>query len=172
MKTLHSRFHFLEAPVFYFSERPDRVHLQAFLVQARAKARRVVMTCGCFDLLGAHHVEFLRSAATGSNPVIVALNDDDSVRRLKGLRRPVYPLCDRITLLRALRSVSAVIVFEEDTPEKVIEFVKPYLFVKGGITGQPTTLGSQFAERGERRLARWQGSTTETLARIHKNNIR
>ncbi len=96
----------------------------------RAEGKRVVFTNGCFDVLHAGHVGYLAWARAQGDALIVGLNTDESVRRLKGDRRPIVPFADRATLLRALRSVDAVVGFAERTPEVIIDAIKPDVFVK------------------------------------------
>ena len=100
--------------------------------EARAQGERVVMTNGCFDILHAGHVGYLAEARKLGDRLIIAVNDDDSVRRLKGEGRPINPVDRRMTVLAALESVDWVVPFSEDTPERVICAVKPDVLVKGG----------------------------------------
>jgi len=86
-----------------------------------------------FDILHAGHVEYLGQAREGADLLIVGLNSDDSVRRLnKGVERPLNTWADRATVVAALRSVDAVIAFDEDTPVRLIEILRPEIHVKGG----------------------------------------
>lgn len=100
--------------------------------EARARGERIVMTNGCFDILHAGHVGYLAEARRLGDRLIVAVNDDDSVRRLKGEGRPINPADRRMTVLAALESVDWVVPFSEDTPERLICAVKPQVLVKGG----------------------------------------
>lgn len=99
---------------------------------ARQAGERVVMTNGCFDILHPGHIEYLEQARALGQRLIVAVNDDDSVRRLKGDGRPVNPLAHRLRMLAALGCVDWVVPFAEDTPERLICAVLPDLLVKGG----------------------------------------
>ncbi|MCK2088228.1 D-glycero-beta-D-manno-heptose 1-phosphate adenylyltransferase [Thauera aromatica] len=99
---------------------------------AREAGARVVMTNGCFDILHPGHIEYLEQARALGDRLIVAVNDDDSVRRLKGERRPVNPLAHRLRMLAALGCVDWVVPFAEDTPERLICAVLPDVLVKGG----------------------------------------
>ncbi|MEZ5102045.1 MAG: D-glycero-beta-D-manno-heptose 1-phosphate adenylyltransferase [Thermoleophilia bacterium] len=109
---------------------PDR--LAAHLAAHRARGERVVFTNGCFDLLHRGHVSYLASAKALGDVLVVGLNDDESVRRLKGPARPLNPLDDRAEVLAALSCVDYVVPFAEDTPAALIEIVRPDVFVKGG----------------------------------------
>lgn len=99
---------------------------------ARAAGERIVMTNGCFDILHAGHAAYLSQARALGDRLIVAVNDDDSVKRLKGPERPVNPLMQRMAVLSALESVDWVFAFTQDTPADVIERVGPDVLVKGG----------------------------------------
>ncbi|MFY1653820.1 D-glycero-beta-D-manno-heptose 1-phosphate adenylyltransferase [Solwaraspora sp. WMMB762] len=98
----------------------------------RAAGARIVFTNGCFDVLHRGHVGYLAEAAALGDLLIVAVNSDHSVRRLKGPDRPVNPVEDRVAVLAALTSVDHVVVFEEDSPARLIERIRPDVYVKGG----------------------------------------
>ena len=102
------------------------------LAEARGRGQRVVMTNGCFDLLHPGHIAYLEQAATLGDMLVVAVNDDDSVRRLKGDARPVNAIADRMAVLVGLSAVDYVLPFSEDTPAKLIEALAPDVLVKGG----------------------------------------
>tara|TARA_B100000900_G_scaffold191404_2_gene162048 strand:+ start:319 stop:1761 length:1443 start_codon:yes stop_codon:yes gene_type:complete len=104
----------------------------AAVVRLKAEGQRIVMTNGCFDLLHPGHVTYLRQAAALADVLIVAVNDDVSVARLKGADRPVNGIDSRMSVLAGLRSVSYVIPFAEDTPARLIEAISPDVLVKGG----------------------------------------
>lgn len=94
--------------------------------------QRVVFTNGCFDILHLGHVEYLEAASQLGDVLVVGLNSDASVRQLKGPTRPVLPQEARARILAALEFVEAVIIFDEETPEKLIEALRPDVLVKGG----------------------------------------
>jgi len=106
--------------------------VQKKLEEWRMRSKRIVFTNGCFDLLHPGHIDYLEKAGAHGDILIVGLNDDDSVRHLKGSSRPINPLCDRARMLAALRSVDMVIPFPEDTPLKLIKSLMPDILVKGG----------------------------------------
>lgn len=111
----------------------DEVALLKTLVdEARARGEKIVITNGCFDILHAGHVSYLEEARRLGDRLIVAVNDDDSVRRLKGETRPINPLAQRMAVLAGLKSVDWVIPFGEDTPRDLICALEPDLLVKGG----------------------------------------
>lgn len=106
--------------------------LVALVAEAKARGERVVLTNGCFDILHAGHVSYLEEAKSCGDRLVVAVNDDDSVRRLKGAPRPVNSLADRMSVLAGLASVDWVVPFSEDTPAELIAKVVPDVLVKGG----------------------------------------
>ncbi len=106
--------------------------LAAWVATLRASGRRIVFTNGCFDLLHSGHVSYLAQARALGDVLVVGLNTDESVRRLKGPARPIVPLEDRIAVLSALRSVDLIAAFAEETPAELIRAVRPDVFVKGG----------------------------------------
>lgn len=98
----------------------------------RQRGQRLVLTNGVFDLLHVGHLRYLREAATLGDALWVALNSDESVRRLKGPRRPLLPWAERAELLASLRPVDAVLFFDESTADAVLRLVAPDVYVKGG----------------------------------------
>jgi rfaE bifunctional protein nucleotidyltransferase chain/domain len=99
----------------------------------RREGQTVVFTNGCFDLLHVGHVTYLQEAATLGDVLVVAVNSDASVRRLgKGPERPIVPERDRAAMLAALACVDHVLIFEEDTPHRLLERIRPDVLVKGG----------------------------------------
>ena len=111
---------------------PGREQLMLFVREAQARGERVVMTNGCFDILHRGHVAYLEEAKALGNRLVVAVNDDASVRKLKGEGRPVNSLDDRMAVLGGLAAVDWVVPFSEDTPESLICDVLPDVLVKGG----------------------------------------
>jgi D-beta-D-heptose 7-phosphate kinase/D-beta-D-heptose 1-phosphate adenosyltransferase len=106
--------------------------LAAMVGEAKTHGETVVMTNGCFDFLHAGHVAYLEEAKSLGDRLIVAVNDDDSVRRLKGDGRPVNALQDRMAVLAGLAAVDWVVPFSEDTPARLIQKMLPDVLVKGG----------------------------------------
>ncbi len=102
----------------------------AWREEQRASGKRVVFTNGCFDVLHAGHVEYLAWARGQGDALIVGLNEDDSVRRIKGPARPIVPFAERARVLTALRSVDAVVGFGERTPEVLLDKLRPDVHVK------------------------------------------
>ena len=110
----------------------SRDELLVLVGEARARKERIVMTNGCFDILHAGHVAYLEEAKSLGDRLIVAVNDDDSVRRLKGESRPVNALEDRMLVLAGLAAVDWVVPFADDTPAALIAALLPDVLVKGG----------------------------------------
>lgn len=136
----------------------------------RAAGRVVVFTNGCFDVLHAGHVEFLAWARAQGDALVVGLNDDASVARLKGPHRPIVPFAERARTLAALRSVDVVVGFAERTPEMLLERIRPDVHTKSAQYRE-----EELPERavvlqygGVIRLAPHHAgsSTTQTIARI------
>jgi len=138
--------------------------------RARNKDRRIVFTNGCFDVLHRGHVEILAKARALGDCLVVGLNTDRSVARLKGAPRPLVGEEDRAYVLLALRSVDQVTFFNEDTPLETIMALSPDVLVKGAEYGHDDIVGAAFVERrGGRveRVAMLQGySTTSLIGKI------
>ena len=128
------------------AKRVDRADVAALAARHRAAKRRIVFTNGCFDILHAGHVRFLAEAKTYGDVLIVGLNSDDSVRRLKGEGRPINPAADRVDVLSALAAVDHVVVFDEDVPTALIEKVQPDVLVKGRDYEDKVVEGREFVE--------------------------
>jgi rfaE bifunctional protein nucleotidyltransferase chain/domain len=112
--------------------------------ELKTKHQKLVFTNGCFDLLHAGHVVFLEEAKSLGDYLMVAVNSDSSVSRLKGKNRPIIPLDQRICMLSAITFVDAVVVFDADTPESLIKAVKPDVLVKGNDYDVSNIAGAQF----------------------------
>jgi D-beta-D-heptose 7-phosphate kinase/D-beta-D-heptose 1-phosphate adenosyltransferase len=144
--------------------------LAAVAAKWHADRRKIVFTNGVFDLLHAGHLTLLADAADMGDLVLVAINDDASVARLKGPSRPIYPAAERAEILLALRWVDAVTVFAQDTPLATIECVRPHVLVKGAeyVTGQ--IVGEDFVVASGGRVVRYPmvpgHSTTDILRRM------
>ena len=134
------------------------------------EGRTIVFTNGVFDLLHPGHLALLADCATMGDIVLVAINDDASVARLKGPSRPVYPASERAEILLALRWVDAVTVFSEDTPLVAIERVCPDVLVKGAEYGAGEIVGEQFVRARGGRVVRYPmakgHSTTDIVRRM------
>ena len=112
----------------------------------RAEGKRIVFTNGVFDILHAGHVTYLDQARALGDVLVLGLNADESVRRLKGLDRPVNTDADRALVVAALRSVDHVVIFGDDTPLVIIETLLPDVLVKGGDYTRDTIVGADVVE--------------------------
>ena len=146
----------------------SREELAETVRHLKKEGRKIVFTNGCFDILHLGHVKYLQKAAGFGDVLIVGLNSDDSVRRLKGSDRPVNPEYDRAYLLAALEAVDYVTIFDEDTPYELIRIVEPDVLVKGGDYAGKEVVGSDIAK--EVRLVDFvEGrSTTATIEKMRK----
>jgi len=117
--------------------------VQKKIEEWRSQGKRIVFTNGCFDLLHPGHIDYLEKARALGDVLIIGLNDDASIRRLKGSSRPINPLSDRARMLAALKSVDMVVAFPEDTPLKLIKSLMPDVLVKGGDYKPDDIIGAQ-----------------------------
>ncbi len=127
--------------VVSLAEAADRVR------RLKRLGKTVVFTNGVFDLLHPGHVRFLEQARALGDFLVVGVNTDASVRRLKGPGRPIFPLEARLILLNALRSVDLIVPFEEDTPRRLIETLVPQVLVKGADYRREEVVGHDIVER-------------------------
>ena len=126
-----SRWSIMERPEdAFFAPLLDAQGAVAWREDLRAAGKRVVFTNGCFDVLHAGHVTYLAWARSRGDALVVGLNTDDSVRRIKGEKRPLVPFEERARILCALRSVDAVVPFAERTPETILDRIRPDVHVK------------------------------------------
>jgi rfaE bifunctional protein nucleotidyltransferase chain/domain len=136
----------------------------------KRNGKRVAFTNGCFDLLHPGHIRILESARALGDALIVGINSDASVKRLKGAGRPVLPELERAEILASLESVDAVVIFDEATPQRVIAAVLPDVLVKGGDWPDDQIVGREEVEAAGGKVVRAeivQGySTTDILKKI------
>jgi len=151
-----------------------KVKSLAAVVRAARKAqgagRRVVFTNGCFDLLHRGHVRYLEQARGLGDLLVVAVNSDASVRRLKGPGRPVVPGVERAEVLAALAAVDLVLIFDDPDPGRIIRAVRPDLLVKGGDWPADQIVGADFVRSTGGRVRSLPyvpgASTTELIRRL------
>ena len=152
------------------SKQVARADLAALLARERAARRRIVFTNGCFDVLHAGHVRFLTAARSHGDVLVLGLNGDASVKRLKGAARPIQGEAARAAVLASLASVDLVTVFEEDTPVELINLLRPDVLVKGADYQVDQVVGGDLVTEygGQVRLAELLPgqSTTATVAKI------
>ena len=142
----------------------DLPQLRELVAFWRQQGQRIVFTNGCFDILHKGHIMLLHEAAAQGDRLVVAINADSSVRRLKGETRPVQDERSRALLIAALQDVDAVIIFEEDTPLRLIEALLPDVLVKGSDYAVKNVVGADIVQaRGGRvHLARLQDGYSTT----------
>jgi D-beta-D-heptose 7-phosphate kinase/D-beta-D-heptose 1-phosphate adenosyltransferase len=109
-----------------------QTELISILEDFRRNGKKIVFTNGCFDLLHIGHIKYLREAKGFGDILVVALNSDSSVRRLKGDKKPLIPQSERAEVLSALEMVDYVTIFDEDTPYEIIKELQPDVLIKGG----------------------------------------
>lgn len=124
----------------------DIEELKRRLAQWRVKSDRIVFTNGCFDILHVGHLHTLKESIQLGDKLIVGLNSDASVSRLKGKERPIVNQLDRSEMLAALEMVDAVIIFEDNTPEELIQMIKPDVLCKGGDWSIENIVGGDFVK--------------------------
>lgn len=144
------------------------------VISLRQDGKKIVMTNGCFDILHSGHVEYLSKAKDLGDVLIVAVNSDDSVKRLKGDSRPINKLKDRLTVLSSLQTINWLVEFGNDTPEDLIKAVLPDVLVKGGDYAIQEVVGGDIVEAngGEVRIVEFlpSYSTTDLISKINDNN--
>ncbi len=144
----------------------SRSKIAALAARLKRSGRRIVFTNGVFDILHRGHVEYLAKAKSLGDVLIVGLNSDASVRRIKGSTRPLQRQSDRAVILLALESVDYVVVFGEDTPDKLIRQIKPDILVKGADYKISEIVGADFVRSygsSVRRIRLTPGRSTSRL---------
>ncbi len=143
----------------------DRDTLRDLIKALKGEGRKVVFTNGCFDILHAGHVSYLRDARSLGDVLVVGVNSDESVSRLKP-GRPIVSCAERVEVLSALEMVDYVVVFEEDTPYELIKAIEPDVLVKGGDWKIEDIVGSDLVRETYSLPYREGLSTTEIINRI------
>ena len=143
--------------------------IETLAKKLHAKGKKIVFTNGCFDILHAGHVKYLEEAKSYGDILILGLNADSSVKKLKGPTRPINNQEDRAYILASLESVDYVVIFEEETPYELIKSVQPHILVKGGDYEGKNVVGQDIAQ--ELRLVQFVDgkSTTKIIQRIQNN---
>ncbi|MFA4852902.1 MAG: D-glycero-beta-D-manno-heptose 1-phosphate adenylyltransferase [Bacteroidales bacterium] len=122
----------IQSKIFYFNKEEDLSKLRRRLAFWKFRDSKFVFTNGCFDILHLGHIDYLSKAADLGKILIIGLNTDDSVKRIKGNSRPLINENARAIILASLGFVNAVILFDEDTPYELIKIIRPDILVKGG----------------------------------------
>lgn len=126
----------------------SRDELKEIVEKERAVGKKIVFTNGCFDLIHVGHVRYLREAKKRGDLLIVAVNSDQSVRKLKGKGRPLIPEEERAEIISALASVDYVVIFPEETPAGIIGVLRPDILIKGGDYRKEDIVGRETVEAG------------------------
>jgi rfaE bifunctional protein nucleotidyltransferase chain/domain len=124
----------------------SRDSLKELVRDLKSEGKVIVFTNGCFDIIHAGHIKILFEAKKQGDVLIVGINDDDSVRRLKGQDRPILPLSARQIVLAAIEAVDYVVPFSEDTPENLIKQIEPDVLVKGEDWSEDKIVGADFVK--------------------------
>ena len=144
--------------------------MAVLLASFRKKKKKIVFTNGCFDILHAGHVRYLAQAKKQGDILVVALNSDNSVKRVKGAKRPIVPLKERTEGIAALDALDYVTSFNEETPYQVISLLKPDVLVKGGDWKKDQIIGADIVLKngGKVKSIRYHKgkSTTHLIKRI------
>jgi len=150
------------------------VSLKKLLTELSQKKQKVVFTNGCFDILHAGHARYLKKARSLGDLLIVGLNSDSSVKKIKGKLRPIVPQKDRAELLSALAAVDYVVIFNGETPIKLIEAIIPDILVKGADWKSGEIVGEEVVKKHGGKLRRIQlakgRSTTNIIEKITQLN--
>lgn len=131
----------------------QRADLPSVLSERRERGESIVFTNGCFDVLHVGHVRYLTSAAQLGDCLVVGVNGDASVKRIKGEKRPVYGIDDRLEMLAALACTTLIVEFEEDSVESLVQEVRPDILVKGGDYTEDGVVGGAFVKSYGGRVA-------------------
>lgn len=144
--------------------------VRPLLEKIKSEKKTIVFTNGCFDILHPGHVYYLNHAKNMGDCLVVGLNTDASVKRIKGPKRPLVCEKDRARVLASLESVDYVVFFDDDTPQKLIEIVKPDILVKGGDYRKDEIVGADIVKAYGGKVATIDFldgfSTTEMISRI------
>ncbi len=122
------------------------VNLIGIRESLKSQGKRVVFTNGCFDLIHGGHIYLLREAKKLGDVLVVAVNDDSSIRKIKGSGRPIFPLEERLEILESIEDIDWLVAFSQESPKKVIESLLPDVLVKGGDWLPEEVVGKQEVE--------------------------
>lgn len=154
----------------------SRKKLKDFFQRLREKEKKIVFTNGCFDIIHAGHVRYLKKAKEFGNLLIVGLNSDSSIKKIKGELRPIVPQRERAEVLSVLESVDFIVLFNEPTPYNIIKDIQPDILVKGADWSADQIVGADIVKaRGGRvariKLAKGRSSTNiiKKILKIYKH---
>lgn len=144
--------------------------LKTILARLKKKGKKMVFTNGCFDILHAGHIKLFSKAGALGDVLVIGINSDSSVRKLKGKKRPIQNLKDRVLVLSALECVDFVVSFDEETPDRLIRELRPDILVKGGDYKLCEIVGREYVKKVVRVKLEKGISTTGIIKKIIKAN--
>jgi rfaE bifunctional protein nucleotidyltransferase chain/domain len=121
--------------------------IKTILKTLRKQGKKIVFTNGCFDIIHAGHVKVFAQAKAKGDLLIIGLNSDSSIKRIKGPKRPIVDQISRAKVLEAMQAVDYIVIFDQDTPYELIKAIKPDCLVKGGDWEKGKIIGSEFAKK-------------------------
>jgi len=122
---------FIQSKIFNFNNSDDRTKITHLISFLRFKEQKIIFTNGCFDIMHLGHIDYLSKAADLGNHLIIGLNSDTSIKKIKGNNRPILPEQTRAAIIASLFFVQTVILFDNETPFELINFIQPNVLVKG-----------------------------------------
>ncbi|WP_457568119.1 D-glycero-beta-D-manno-heptose 1-phosphate adenylyltransferase [Desulfurobacterium sp.] len=147
--------------------------LETFVRKEKQKGKKIVFTNGCFDIIHAGHVDYLEKAKSFGDILIVGVNSDISIRKIKGSKRPIIPQSYRVRVLKGLKAVNGIIIFDDETPVNIIKAIKPDVLVKGADWPIEKIAGKEYAGEVKRIKFIYDISTSkiiETILKIYECN--
>ncbi len=148
----------------------DRQKLLSLIQKLKTEGKSIVFTNGCFDILHSGHIDYLKKTKALRDILIIGINSDESVKKIKQQNRPINKLLDRMIVLDSIKYVDYVVPFNEETPENLIKIIKPDVLTKGGDWNKKDVVGSDFVKSYGGRtviIPYIKGkSTTNTIKRI------
>ncbi|OMH41422.1 D-glycero-beta-D-manno-heptose 1-phosphate adenylyltransferase [Desulfurobacterium indicum] len=142
--------------------------LKDFADKKRKEGKKIVFTNGCFDIIHAGHIDYLEKAKSFGDILIVGVNSDTSIKRIKGGKRPIIPEQYRIRVLKGLNAIDGIIVFNEKTPLNIIKALEPDILVKGADWPLEKIVGREYAKKVERIEFAYDISTSKIIEKILK----
>jgi len=150
--------------------------LKKIVTALKKKGKKIIFTNGCFDLLHYGHVKYLQAAKRFGDYLVVGLNSDRSVKRIKGSTRPIMSQADRAKILAALACTDFIVIFNEPNPLRLIKMLKPDILVKGGDWNKEDIIGRDFVEsiNGKVKVVPFvkNYSTSSIMKLIRRKNVR
>jgi rfaE bifunctional protein nucleotidyltransferase chain/domain len=124
----------------------SRQKLLSLIQKLKTEGKRIIFTNGCFDILHPGHIDYLKKTKELGDILIVGINSDESIKKIKQQNRPINKLLDRMIVLNSIKYVDYVVPFDEETPENLIKIIKPDVLTKGGDWNKKDVVGSDFVK--------------------------